>query len=182
MAEKDADQAPKSSFRKTISRHEPIAVDDKGRIRLQDDFNEYFDSPVICMVLLSTGVIKLYSPEEYGRQDRLHWERYSEDNGAAMMLRMVTLSNKRDVKLDGSQRLTIPADFQTEAGIPIKSKCWLVGNGTEVMLLNNETYQTYKKSPLKFKADERKELEQLRKDAFDEEKQLQELAIGRKSI
>jgi MraZ protein len=177
MSTKDQTTAQSSATTssKRVYRHEPTAVDDKGRIRLHEEFLNATGTNVV-LVHQVTGVIRMYPQAEFDRLEEKLFNDFSEGNDAADYYRQVFLSNaRRGIKTDSAQRISIPADFRVLAGIDTPGKCVIVANGNQFQIMSAESYAAFQKSPLNFKASERDELDRLKEKAFQEERQLQGL-------
>jgi MraZ protein len=175
-------QTPVSNSPKRVYRHEPTAVDEKGRIRLHEEFFNAIGNTVV-LVHQVTGVIRMYPQAEFDRLEEKLFHDFSEGNDAADYYRQVFLSNaRRGIKTDSAQRINIPADFRALAGIDTPGKCVIVANGNQFQIMSAESYASFQKSPLNFKSSEREELDRLKEKAFVEERELQSLRGSSKQV
>jgi len=156
-----------------VNRHEPVKVDDKGRITLHREFVEALGSQVTLVCDVS-NVIRMYPADQFNETQMNAKRRFSPDNTAANYYFTVLYSDARRVEIDSSNRMPIPADHRNSMELDAEG-CVVIASGREFMILSKAAYKSYKASPLKFMASQREEMELLRKKAFEEEEELRRL-------
>ncbi|OWU64508.1 MAG: hypothetical protein CBB60_009470 [Armatimonadetes bacterium Cent15-Ar3] len=161
--------------RSSINLNEPCSVDAKGRVLLTKELKEAFVGEV-KLVQDIQKFIRVYAKEVFEEEEQIIRETFSRGNRSASKYRMAYLSNAREAKVDTAGRLLIPADFR--AWIGISNKCVMIANGEEFLIMSPSDYEAWQKSPSTFRAQEAKELDSLRKDAYDEERTIRELRSG----
>ena len=161
--------------RSSINLNEPCSVDAKGRVLLTKELKEAFTGEV-KLVQDIQKFIRVYTKEVFEEEEQDIKQTFSRGNRSASKYRMAYLSNARDAKVDAAGRLLIPADFRSWSGIV--TKCVMIANGEEFLIMSPSDYELWQKSPSKFRADEAAELNSLRKDAYDEERTIRELRSG----
>lgn len=157
-----------------VNRHEPVRVDDKGRISLHKEFREALGSDVVLVCDVSR-VMRMYPASVFEETQRNAKKRFSPDNTSANYYFLALYSNARTAEIDSANRISIPTDLRKFAGIDLKEECVVIASGRDFMILSGSAYQNYLASPVKFMAAEREDIEILRKKAFEEEEELRRL-------
>lgn len=164
-----------------VDRHETVKIDDKGRIPLHPEFRKALGSKV-AIVGDNTVALRLYPAEQFAKQARDARARFSPDNDDAKLYNRVRFSNKRDVEIDGSFRIGIPADLRKNLKLDPEgsSELVIIGSDRDFQIMSLESYKQYLASPVKFMSVEREELDVLRFKAFQTEAQIRSLEQGLK--
>ena len=159
----------------SVNRHDPVRVDEKGRIVLQKEIRDALGSDVMLVCDVSR-VMRMYPKSVFDRKQKEEHERFSDDNISANYYFQAVYSNGRLVEIDSANRISVPADLRNFTGIDLKQECVIIASRREFLVLPRKAYDEYIKSPIKFHAKERDEIAQLRIKAFEEEKELMNLA------
>jgi division/cell wall cluster transcriptional repressor MraZ len=157
-----------------VNRHEPVRVDEKGRISLQKEIRDALGSDVILVCDVSK-VMRMYPATVFEKIQTAARKRFSDDNASANYYFTAVYSNARPVEVDSANRISIPADLRKFAGFENKEECIVIASGREFMVMPRKAYDSYLESPVKFMASQRDDLEVLRKKAFEEEEELRRL-------
>ena len=157
-----------------VTRHEPVKVDDKGRITLHKDVADALGTDVI-LVIDASEVIRMYPTVQFSVARAKVSSRVSEDNENAKQYLRAAYSNARQVDIDSANRISIPADLRKLMGVAQKDEVVVIANGRDFTIMSKSSYELFIKSPIDFKKNERDQLEQLRKKAFVEEEELRAL-------
>jgi division/cell wall cluster transcriptional repressor MraZ len=157
-----------------VNRHEPVRLDDKGRISLQKEIRDALGSDVILVCDVSK-VMRMYPASVFDKIQKDAKKRFSADNASANYYFIAVYSNARLIEVDSANRISIPADLRKFAGLEIKEDCVVIASGREFMVLSGSAYKSYLESPVKFMSSQRDDLETLRKKAFEEEEELRRL-------
>jgi DNA-binding transcriptional regulator/RsmH inhibitor MraZ len=157
-----------------VNRHEPVRVDEKGRFILQKEIRDALGSEVVLVCDVSK-VMRMYPKSIFLKMQSDARKRFSEDNNAATYYFTAIFSNTRTVEVDGANRISIPADLRAFTGLEVKQECIVIASGREFLVMPRKAYDSYVKSPVKFMAAQRNEVELLRKKAFEEEETLRKL-------
>ncbi len=159
-----------------VNRHEPVKVDEKGRIALQKEIRDALGSDVVLVCDVSR-VMRMYPASVFEQIQTDAKKRFSPDNASAVEYFIAIYSNARNVEIDGSNRISIPADLRKSTGLKEKEECFLIASGREFRVLSGSAYANYMESPVKFMASQRDDLVVLRKRAFEEEAELRRLEM-----
>ena len=157
-----------------VNRHEPVRVDEKGRIILQKEIRDALGSEVVLVCDVSK-VMRMYPKSVFDKMQAGARKRFSDDNAAATSYFTAMYSNARPVEVDSANRISIPADLRKFAGFELKEECVVIASGREFLVMPRKAYENYLESPVKFMASQRDDLEILRKKAFEEEEELRRL-------
>ncbi len=157
-----------------VNRHEPVRVDEKGRITLQKEIRDALGSDVVLVCDVSK-VMRMYPAEVFNRIQTDAKRRFSDDNASANYYFTVIYSNARLAEVDSANRLSIPADLRKFGGFDVKEECVVIASGRDFMVMPRKAYDSYMESPVKFMAPQREDVEILRKKAFEEEEELRRL-------
>lgn len=173
MAEKSVQQPDLDMM---VDRHEIVKLDDKGRLILHPEFRKALGSK-IAIVGDNTVVLRLYPAEQFAKQARDARARFAQDNDDARLYNRVRFSNKRDVDLDGANRIGIPTDLRKNLRLDNdgSNELAIIGSDRDFLVMSMDSYRQYLDSPLKFMSAQREELEQLRARAFTTEEQIRRL-------
>ena len=171
MAEKIKRDPDLSLF---VNRHDPVRVDEKGRIVLQKEIRDALGSDVMLVCDVSR-VMRMYPKSVFDKKQKEEHQRFSDDNISANYYFQAIYSNGRAVEIDSANRISIPTDLRTFTGIDLKQECVIIASRREFLVLPRKAYDEYIRSPIKFHAKERDEIAQLRFKAFEEEKELMNL-------
>jgi division/cell wall cluster transcriptional repressor MraZ len=157
-----------------VNRHEPVRVDDKGRISLQKEIRDALGSEVVLVCDVSK-VMRMYPASVFDKIQKDAKKRFSADNSSANYYFLAVYSNARMTEVDSANRISIPADLRKFAGLEVKEDCVVIASGREFMVLSGVAYNSYLDSPVKFMSSQRDDLDLLRKKAFEEEEELRRL-------
>ena len=157
-----------------VNRHEPVKVDDKGRIALQKEIRDALGTDVMLVCDVSK-VMRLYPAAVFNKIQNDAKKRFSADNAHATEYFIAIYSNARQVEVDSANRLSIPADLRKLTGLDFKADGVIIASGREFRVLSGAAYANYLESPVKFMSSQRDDLDTLRKRAFEEEQELRRL-------
>lgn len=157
-----------------VNRHEPVKVDDKGRIVLHKQFHDALGSDVVLVCDVAQNMW-IYPAEVFNKTRQATKRRFSDDNGAAKMFMIAKFSNAREAEIDGSNRLPIPADLREASGVEKNTECVVIGSGRDFMILQKASYDRFLKNSAAFLEESQSNLDALRKRAFEEEEELRRL-------
>ncbi len=157
-----------------VNRHEPVRVDDKGRIALQKEIRDALGSDVTLVCDVSK-VMRMYPTSVFKKTQSDAKRRFSADNASAVEYFIAIYSNAREVEIDSASRISIPADLRKFAGLEPKEECVIIASGREFRVLSGDAYSRYQESPVRFMASQKDDLEVMRKRAFEEEEELRRL-------
>lgn len=157
-----------------VNRHEPVRIDDKGRIALQKEIRDALGTDVVLVCDVSK-VMRMYPASVFNKTQSDAKKRFSTDNASAVEYFIAIYSNARQIEVDGVGRISIPADLRKFVGLELKEDCVIIASGREFRILSGDAYKRYQESPVKFMAAQRDDLEVLRKRAFEEEEELRRL-------
>ena len=88
-----------------VTRHEPVKVDDKGRITLHKDVADALGTDVI-LVIDASEVIRMYPTVQFSVARAKVSSRFSEDNENAKQYLRAAYSNARQVDIDSANRIS----------------------------------------------------------------------------
>ncbi len=159
-----------------VNRHEPVRIDEKGRISLQKEIRDALGSDVVLVCDVSK-VMRMYPAAVFEKIQTDAKKRFSADNASAVEYFIAIYSNARHVEIDSANRISIPADLRKSSGLEIKDECVLIASGREFRVLSGSAYANYMESPVRFMASQRDDLGILRKRAFEEEEELRRLEM-----
>lgn len=157
-----------------VNRHEPVRVDEKGRISLQKEIRDALGSDVMLVCDVSK-VMRMYPAEVFDKIQTDAKKRFSADNASANEYFIAIYSNARRVDVDSANRISIPADLRKFTGLDFKVDGVIIASGREFRVLSGAAYSNYVESPVRFMASQRDDIDILRKKAFEEEKELRRL-------
>ncbi|MBI1334237.1 MAG: hypothetical protein JST12_20705 [Armatimonadetes bacterium] len=157
-----------------VTRHEPVRVDEKGRITLQKEIRDALGTDV-KLVCDASKVMRIYPAQEFDEIRAKVESRFSKDNVSAKYYLSAVYSHVRFAEIDNANRLNIPADLRKLMGIDIKDECVVIASGRDFTLMSGSAYSNFIESPVGFMASQRQDLDTLRKKAFEEEEELRRL-------
>ena len=157
-----------------VNRHEPVRVDDKGRITLQKEIRDALGTDVVLVCDVSK-VMRMYPKSVFEKMQTDARKRFSDDNASATYYFTAIYSNARTTEIDIANRISIPTDLRRFAGFELKEECIVIASGREFLVMPRKAYESYLESPVKFMASQRDDLEVMRKKAFEEEEELRRL-------
>lgn len=157
-----------------VTRHEPVRVDDKGRITLHKEIRDALGTDV-KLVCDASKVIRIYPAKEFDEIRAKVEGRFSKDNVSAKYYLSAAYSHVRLTEIDNANRINIPADLRKLIGIDVKDECVVIASGRDFTLMSGSAYNNFIESPVRFMASQREDLDMLRKKAFEEEEELRRL-------
>lgn len=157
-----------------VTRHEPVRVDEKGRITIHKEILQALGTNV-KLVCDASKVMRIYPAQEFDEIRAKVEGRFSRDNVSAKYYLTAVYSHVRLTEVDNASRISIPADLRKFLGIDLKDECVVIASGRDFMMMSGKAYDSYLESPVRFMASQRDDLDLLRKKAFEEEEELRRL-------